>query len=575
MSYAEKTFLLQQAGRRLSVHTLSCKPSSIEDPRRSWERRRSRGRWWGALRAVVPLTLWVFLLPPTASAIPAFARLYGTSCMTCHIDFPKLNDFGKAFKDAGFQFPKDEEADIKIPPVLLGAEAQKQNFPKSVWPGTIPGIPPIGLRFNSFFQATGSNRNRFDGLTAPGSVPQVVPATDFASGLFSIFTAGNLGGNIAFWVDDDISVATQNGAGGLGDGYMKFVNVSRFLKLPKDSLSVRAGQFELDLPITQARSYNLSSYDIYSQANIGAMNPLAPLQQNVSNQLTLADAMKGIELSGGHQYGGYHYSVAVFDQNTVGLDQSANSSPFVPSVAGFGSSAEFKNVYGRLSYRFNLERDPESRHDIQAAGATGPRDHTYLSFGSYYLYGKSLQQFAGANSILRVEEPYYRAGGDFNFNYRRFNMYGVYMYGRDQNLLPVDASGVPIPLPLAADSPLPVNFINSVPARFNGGFVQADFMVHPWIMAIMRWDAVNSTADRINGLVQANNTPFFGPVRSTRNRFTPGVQFLIHPNIKFAFEYQIRPEQAVVVQADPSTGKLSAVNPFRVNTALFSLEFVY
>ena len=495
--------------------------------------------------------------------------------MTCHIDFPKLNDFGKAFKDAGFQFPKDEEADIKIPPVLLGAEAQKQNFPKSVWPGTIPGIPPIGLRFNSFFQATGSNRNRFNALTAPGSVPQVVPATDFASGYFSIFTAGNLGGNIAFWVDDDISVATQNAAGGLGDGYMKFVNVSRFLKLPKDSLSVRAGQFELDLPIGQARSYDLSPYDIYSQANIGAMNPLARLQQNVSNQLTLANPMKGIELSGGHQYGGYHYSVAVFDQNTVGLNQSANSSPFVPSVAGFGSSAEFKNVYGRLSYRFNLERDPESRHDIQAAGATGPRDHTYLSFGSYYLYGKSLQQFAGANSILRVEEPYYRAGGDFNFNYRRFNMYGVYMYGRDQNLLPVDASGVPIPLPLAADTPLPVSFINSVPARFNGGFVQADFMVHPWIMAIMRWDGVNSTADRINGLVQASNTPFFGPVHSTRNRFTPGVQFLIHPNIKFSFEYQIRPEQAVVVQADPSTGRLSAVNPFRVNTALFSLEFVY
>ena len=35
-------------------------------------------------------------------AIPAFSRMYGTSCTTCHLDFPKLNDFGKAFKDAGF-----------------------------------------------------------------------------------------------------------------------------------------------------------------------------------------------------------------------------------------------------------------------------------------------------------------------------------------------------------------------------------------------------------------------------------------------------------------------------------------
>ena len=537
-----------------------------------------------SLLALVTLALCGFLLTQKGSAIPAFSRQYATSCMTCHIDFPRLNDFGKAFKDAGFKFPKDDDTYLKVAPVMLGAEAQKQNFPHSVWPGTIPGMPPIGLRFNSFFQVTGANRNRFDALTPAGSVPQVIPGTDFASGFFSIFTAGNFGSSIAFWVDDDISVAGTNGAGGLGDGYLKFVNVSRFLKLPNDSLSVRAGQFELDLPVTQARSYNLSPYDIYQQANVGAMNSLVSLQQNVANQFTFANPAKGIEFSGGHTYGGYHYSVAIFDQNTAGIDQSANTSPYVPSPTGganggvgFGSNSSFKNFYGRFFYRFNLERDTESRHDVQAAGPTGPRDHTYLTFGSYYLYGKSLQQFAGANTtnpVLRVEEPYYRAGGDFNFNYRRFYIYGVYMYGRDQNLLPVDNQGMLIPLPLAADSPLPVSFIKNVPARFNGGFVQADFMVHPWVMAIMRWDGVNSTADRINGLALATGTPFFAPLHSTRQRFTPGIQFLIHPNIKFSFEYQIRPVQTAIVETD-AAGNLVAVNPFRVNTALFGLEFVY
>jgi hypothetical protein len=534
------------------------------------------------LTALFTLALLLFLFTQKSSAIPAFSRQYATSCMTCHIDFPKLNDFGKAFKDAGFKFPKDDENVIKVAPVMLGAEAQKQNFPKSVWPGTIPGMPPIGLRFNSFFQATGHNRKRFDVLAAPGSAPQTIPGTDFASGLFSIFAAGNFDSSIAFWVDDDISVAGQNGAGGLGDAYLKFVDVGRFLKLPKDSLSVRAGQFELDLPFTQARSYNLSPYDIYQQANIGAMNSMVSLQQNVSNQFTFADAAKGIELSGGHQYGGYHYSVAVVDQNTSGIDQSSNTSPFVPSPTGganggvgFGSSSGFKNFYGRLSYRFNLERDTESRNDIQAAGPTGPRDHTYLNFGSFYLYGKSLQQFLGADAVLRVQEPYYRAGGDFSFNYRRFNVYGIYMYGRDQNLLPVDKEGDLIPIPLASDSPLPVSFIRSVPARFNGGFVQADFMVHPWVMLIGRWDGVNSSADRINGLALAAGTPFFGPLRSSRQRYTPGIQILIHPNIKFSFEYQFRPQQTSIVEADETTGKLVAVDPFRVNTALFGLEFVF
>src|SRR5208337_4068285 len=141
-----------------------------------------------------------------------------------------------------------------------------------------------------------------------------IPATDFETGFFSIFTAGNFGSDIAFWVDDDISVAGDNGAGGLGDGYLKFVNIGRFLKLPKDTLSLRAGQFELDLPFTQARSINLSPYDIYAESNIGAMNALVPVQQNVANQFTFANAAKGIELSGGHTYGVYHYSVAIVDQ---------------------------------------------------------------------------------------------------------------------------------------------------------------------------------------------------------------------------------------------------------------------
>jgi hypothetical protein len=534
------------------------------------------------LPALLALSLCAGLLPRKGNAIPAFARLYGTSCMTCHIDFPKLNDFGKAFKDAGFKFPKDDENYLKVAPVMLGAEEQKQNFPRSVWPGTVAGIPPLGLRFNSFFQATGANRSKFNTLAPSGTVPQVIPGTDFASGLFSIFTAGNLGGNIAFWLDDDISVAGDPGAGGLGDAYLKFVDVGHFLKLPRDSFSVRVGQFELDLPFTQARSYNISNYDIYSQANIGAMNSMVALQHNVVNQFTLADVARGIELSGGHLNHGYHYSVTVADQNTSGLSQSANNNPYVPSATGgangglgFGSDSGFKTVYGRLAYRFNLERDPESRHSVQAAGPSGPRDHTYVTFGSFYLYGKSLQQYAGSDAVLRVNEPYFRAGGDFNFNYRHFNIYGLYMYGRDQNLLPLDKDGNLVPLPLGTDSPLPVSFIKSTPARFNGGFAQADYIITPWIMAIMRYDVVNSWADRINGLALATGTPYFAPFRQTRNRFTPGFQVLIHPNIKFSFEYQFRPQQYTVVQADPATGQLTAVNPFRVNTAVFGLEFLY
>ncbi len=93
------------------------------------------------------------------------------------------------------------------------------------------------------------------------------------------------------------------------------------------------GRFELDLPVSQARNINISGYDIWDQANIGNQNP-AFAQHNVNNQFTMADAMNGMEISGGHQYGGYHYSLALVDQNTSGVSQSSNSSTFVPSPDG-------------------------------------------------------------------------------------------------------------------------------------------------------------------------------------------------------------------------------------------------
>lgn len=522
----------------------------------------------------------------SSHAIPGFSRQYQTSCSTCHLDFPKLNDFGKAFKDAGFKFPTDDETFIKIPPIMLGAPAQKDLFPHSIWPGTIPGISPIGLRMNTFFQRTSGNRGNFDALTPAGTVPPFIPKTDFSTGFFSIFTAGNFGSDIAFWVDDDISVAGQNANGGLGDGYLRFVNFGRAFKLPKDTLHLRVGRFELDLPFTQARSINISPYDIYSQANIGIVTPGFG-QQNVNNLFAIANGANGVELSGGHLYGGYHYSIAIVDQNTSGVSQGANTSPFVPSPTGganggvgFASDANFKDVYSRVSYRFNLEKDKASRNAVQAAGPSGPRDHTYLNLGAFTFYGRSVQRFSGtdlggAPVVLAVREPFYRVGGDFSFNYRAFNIYGLFMYGHDTNQLPVDITGTLVPLPVTSTSPLPVGFVRGSPATFSGGFIQADYLALPWLMAIMRWDAVNSGEDRINGLGLSTSSPFILPFRSTRNRFTPGVQFLIHANIKASFEYQIRPQQFVTVITNPITGLPMAIQPFRTNTAVAALEWVF
>jgi hypothetical protein len=501
----------------------------------------------------------VLIATPYSFAIPAFSRQYGTSCTTCHLDFPKLNDFGKAFKDAGFKFPKNDEDFVKIPPVMLGAPAQKEMFPHTVWPGTIPGIPQIGLRYNQFFQYTGKSANNYNQAPVGGpGTPQApnIPRTDFEPGFFSIFMAGNFGSDIAFWVDDDLSVSGENANGSLGDGYLRFVNIGRFFKLPTDALTLRVGQFELDLPFTQARSINISPYDIYTEANIGTSS------QNVNNIFAIDDAAQGVEFSGGHLYKGYHYSLAIVNQNTTGATSSATNVPSPTGGSsggvGFFSDSNFKDLYFNFSYRFNLEKDSASRNEIQAAGPTGPRDHTYLSLGTFSFYGRSAQRFSGFASdgetpaIITAHEPFYRVGGDFSFNYRTFNLFGLYMYGHDHDLLFNNGY---------------TGFVTGSPATFNGGFLEADYLLYPWMMTIMRWDRVQSSADFLN---EAGSGNYYSPAGSTRDRVTPEVQFLIHANIKTSFEYQFRPQQALMYNANGQ-----AVNPFRTNTATAGLEFVY
>jgi hypothetical protein len=318
--------------------------------------------------------------------------------------------------------------------------------------------------------------------------------------------------------------------------------------MPKDSLNLRFGQFEIDLPFSQARSWNLSGWDIYDEANIGAMNGLVP---GVTNNFAFSSGGQGVELSGGHTYGGYHYSLAFLNQNTTGTTSSGDGN--APQV-GIFSDANFKDLYGRFQYRFNLDKDSSSRREIQAAGPTGPRDHTYLTLGGYYFYGRSVQRTNGETATFVVKEPFYRTGGDFSFNYHNFNLFGLWMYGHDQNIgLNDTADGL----------------TGGMPAHFNGGFLEADYLVYPWMIAIMRWDRVQSQADFLNGQA-GNSTNFFSPASANRDRITPGVQFLIRPNIKAAFEYQVRPHQQVFDETGTPIG-----GTFRNNTAVVGLDWVY
>lgn len=475
----------------------------------------------GSLTAFVAI-IWVMLAAvPKSSAIPAFSRKYQTSCTTCHSNYPELNDFGEAFKKNGFKFPKDDEVFVKEPPVLLGSKAQKEAFPGAVYPGEIPGYLPIAFRYEGNFNL---NKSQPAGIIAQSGF---APRTDlFAPNTFTILAAGSMGQNLSFWIDDDISVGGANSNGALGDGWLKYSDLGHGIGLPKNSLNVKFGQFELDLPFTQAKSIYLSSYDIYNEAAV------AGSFGTTNNPMTFGAPQRGIEFGGTPNNGNFDWSVAITNGNNDGT--AARSS---------------KDVYVRLSQRFNLERDPESRNAIQAAGPTGPRDHTSIRLGFLYYYGKNQQNQDGLlfPGLATIEEPFYRVGGDIRFKYRHLELFGLGMFGHDDNHL------------VTAGTPSTIAVAPAV--KFFGGFAGANYWFYPWLIGTFHYDAVNSSADFVNGTPASQH--------QTRNRFSPGFQILVRANIKVVGEYQYNFGQ-------PYTDLVSGNTLyFRPNTFQTGIDYVF
>jgi hypothetical protein len=91
------------------------------------------------------------LIPNEASSTDQFSRQYNTSCTTCHTAFPKLNDIGLAFKDAGFQFSEEDASFIATPQTLLslpvaGVRANKVPFRSPTYATPLSWITDAEMR---------------------------------------------------------------------------------------------------------------------------------------------------------------------------------------------------------------------------------------------------------------------------------------------------------------------------------------------------------------------------------------------------------------------------------------------
>jgi hypothetical protein len=189
------------------------------------------------LAAGSALALMTLLSPPTASAFPAFARKYGLRCTACHEAWPVLSDFGRAFRDNGYQ-------------LLLG----KDN------PTTTPlSYIPFAIRITPHYEYVAVSHQTTDQGT------QTLKSGNVADIGLDLLTGGTLFDNVSFLV---VPTGFTSGDGvTLESAWVRFSNLGG-----SSWANFKLGKHEVDLPRSAHRPWNLTDtgFLIYSYHSPGS-----------------------------------------------------------------------------------------------------------------------------------------------------------------------------------------------------------------------------------------------------------------------------------------------------------------
>jgi hypothetical protein len=229
------------------------------------------------------LTLWFFAhsLQPT-SAIPVFARKYGFDCTMCHVQFPKLNDFGQRFRDNGYQVPGQEDMDQ----------------------AAVDTLPSLAARTSVGYVSHSVRRT-----------PNDEPSKEFNVGGLDMLAGGLFKKDIGFFAIYTPRLDPARGSGEQ-EGKLEMANVvfNRLGSNPKVHLSLRVGRFEPGFLGTSAkRSFTFSGYEAYDfEGATGGAN----------GGFAWSDTQEGLEVSA-HGPNGWHGMVGwVNGSQNHGSDQS-------------------------------------------------------------------------------------------------------------------------------------------------------------------------------------------------------------------------------------------------------------
>jgi hypothetical protein len=356
---------------------------------------------------------------------------------------------------------------IAPPAFAIPAFARRYKLPCHFCHDGYPRLSPIGQRFRERgfrLEKEASNVSKWlksvpVSLRAGVNQTFVEDGDATTIGSIDVITAGNIGSRVAYWFDHIWSIDE--------DGFHRVGTDNAWLRvdiLPED-LYVRGGRMELDLPFSQARTPNLFGYDIYF-ANTGF---------EVDN---IGERHDGAEV-GGFVDDETHWSVSVVQ---AGSSEELSGTP--QPNDGFDPAA-----FGRFAQYFG-----ENRVGVFA-----------------YLARNTLVREI-PDQVLVWDDELLRLGADGSLLFGRWNFYGVFLHGRNDNSI--------------ADAAHPDGTGETL--TFAGGFVQANYFIRDFLNLATRIDLVH----RPPGRTALPNESLVGVF--------PGVMVWIHSNFKLTLELGFR-----------------------------------
>ncbi len=302
------------------------------------------------------LVVWsgvLFLFPPSASAIPAFARRYGVSCSACHSAWPQLNQAGWSFKMSGYRRLNGRELTPTAKDIELAAGAL-----------SIPSIPPLAIQAQAGFDLQEVGRKASGGTTATRK------GSSFDFNELELLAGTPLGKNLSFFLDYELfetEIESRTGPGeanetgsrrniqfetegprapGLGMIIWNSLFPTSFA--PLDSLNIIGGINQLPLAFSPMhRRLSASPYLIYERRALDLLSrtPLEDLLSAAERRRfgRLSKSQLGVELNGIVLPAGGAMPEAFMLEYHLGVTNGSNTE---------ADANTEKDFYGRLALRW-------------------------------------------------------------------------------------------------------------------------------------------------------------------------------------------------------------------------------